>query len=223
MALTRSDDRPHAGAAVEEWVFVAWTSDAELGLLSGLRVLERRAWYWACVAAAHEPLLHVSEWEVPVRADPMLVKAHGLWAEHVCDAPMEQWTVANETYAAALDDPAAALDRAYGTPTPIAVDLEWYATAEPEPIEHGYAQRGVAHGTVEVGGRPRRELAEVAAHRWHRWSTDPAGFGPVALPSVVAHTNVRAPFSFPDGTVTDLVLTRDGWRERSTTRTVCPS
>ena len=131
MALTRSDDRPHAGAAVEEWLFAAWTADATVGLLSGHRLLGPLAWYWACLATEGQPLLHVAEWDVPVRADPLLVKAHALWAEHICDEPMEQWTIGNETYAAALDDPAEALGRAYGIPTPIAFDVEWYAAGEP--------------------------------------------------------------------------------------------
>ena len=118
MALTRSDDRPHAGVAVEEWLFAAWTADATIGLLSGHRLLGPLAWYWACLATEGQPLLHVAEWDVPVRSDPLLVKAHALWAEHICDAPMEQWTIGNETYAAALDDPSDALGRAYGDPDP---------------------------------------------------------------------------------------------------------
>ena len=72
-------------------------------------------------------MLHVADWHVPRRADPLLVKSDGLWAEHTCDAPMEQWTVANETYAAALDDPDDALGRAYGVTTALSWDLEWYA------------------------------------------------------------------------------------------------
>ena len=218
MALARSDDGPHAGVAVEEWLFAAWTADAKVGLLSGHRLLGRHAWYWACLATDGEPLLHVAEWDVPVRADPLLVKAHALWAEHICDAPMEQWTIGNETYAAALDDPSDALGRAYGIPTPIAFDVEWYATEEPAVIDDGYQQRGVAHGVVEVAGRNRLEMVEVGAHRWHRWTSEPGGFGPVVLPTVVAHTNVRTSFAFPDGSTTDLVVTPDGWRERDPRR-----
>jgi hypothetical protein len=131
---------------------------------------------------------------------------------------MEQWTIGNETYASALDDPAEALGRGYGSPTPIAFDVEWYATGEVLAIDDGYSQRGVAHGAVDVAGRKRLELVEVAAQRWHRWTFDADGFGPVVLPTVVAHTNVRAPFSFPDGSTTDLVLTPDGWRERDPRR-----
>ena len=86
------------------------------------------AWYWAALTRTGAPLLHVADWQVPLRANPLLVKGHALWAEHTCDAPMEQWTVTNETYAAALDDPDDALDRAYGVPTALSWDLEWYAT-----------------------------------------------------------------------------------------------
>jgi hypothetical protein len=215
MVVARRDDGRHAGATVEEWVFAAWTPDARSGLLSGHRLIGRRAWYWAAYGRTGEPLLHVAEWDVVVRADPFIVKAEALWAEHTCDHAMRQWTIGNETYAAALDDPDDALGRAYGVPTPIAVDLEWYATGPPAPIEHGYEQPGVAHGIVEVAATPRRELAEVPAHRWHRWTDDPHGFGALDLPVARAHTGVRAPFAFPDGTSSDLVLTPDGWRSRA--------
>ena len=108
------DERPHLDAAVEEWVFTCWEPDGSAGLLSGYRIDRSRrdgGWYWAALVGAGRPLLHVEEWAVPARADPLLVKAPGLWAEHTCDEPMRQWTVANETYATALEDPDDALGR----------------------------------------------------------------------------------------------------------------
>ena len=217
-------DGRHPEAPVEEWVFAAWTADARLGIVSGHRIVGRTAWYWASLAREGRPLLHVTDFEVPVRSDPFIVKGEALWAEHHCDAAMEQWSIGNETYASALDDPDAALGRAYGDPTPIAVDLEWYATGSPSPIEpagaraavdDGYEQPGVVHGVVEVLGEPRVELAEVPARRWHRWTADPSGFGPLMLPEVTVHTGVRSPFAFPDGNVSDLVLTPRGWARRA--------
>jgi len=212
-------------APVEEWVFAAWTADATLGVLSGYRIVGNTAWYWAAVARDGRPLLHVADFEVPVRFDPFVVKGEQLWADHIRDAPMEQWTISNETYASAIDDADDALGRAYGDPTPIAFDLEWYATGAASPIEpaghraaldEGYEQVGVVHGTVEILGEPAIELAEVPAHRWHRWSSGaPPGFGPVPVPTAVAHTGVRAPFAFPDGTTSDFVLTSRGWAQRA--------
>ena len=73
---------------------------------------------------------------------------------------MEQWTVGNETYAASFDDPEDALGRGYGIPTPIAFDLEWYATAAEQRLDAqpdmstGYEQAGVVHGSIEILGEP---------------------------------------------------------------------
>ena len=75
----------------------------------------------------------------------------------------------------------------------------------------GYEQAGVVHGDVELGGGEPLHLVEAPAHRWHRWG---AALPPVALPEAFAHTGLRAPFAFPDGSVVDWVLTPDGWAAR---------
>ena len=221
------DDGRHVDADVEEWVFAAWTDNASLGVISGHRLVGRTAWYWAALAREGRPLLHITDFDVPVRlADPFIVKGEAMWAEHTREAPMEQWTIGNETYASSLSDPDDALGRAYGDPTPISFDLEWYATEQPSALELspdmsvGYEQSGVVHGAIEILGEPTVELIETPAHRWHRWSTgssgpsEHAGLGPLLLPEAVAHTGIRAPFQFPDGSRSDLVLTRSGWRRR---------
>lgn len=209
-------DGRHAQAPIEEWVFAAWTPDASLGVISGHRIVDRTAWYWAALARRGQPLLHIIDTDVRVRRDPFIVKGEALWAEHHCDAPMEQWSIGNETYASALSDPEDALGRAYGTPTPIAFDLEWYAMSGPSAIVGGYEQRGVVHGSIDVLGEPRLELVEIPAHRWHRWTSSRLGFGPLPLADVTVHTGVRAPFAFPDGTTLDLVLSSTGWARRRT-------
>lgn len=200
-------------------MFTCWAADGSVGVVSGYRIHRepgRTNWYWAALVRPTHPLLHVAEWSVPARADPLLVKAHGLWAEHVCDAPLQQWTVANETYVAALDDPADALGRAYGVPTALAWDLEWYGTAPATPLEggfiaDGFVQEGVVHGLVELVDGPVH-LTEVPARRWRRWGDE---LGALAVPVAYAHTGLRAPFAFPDRTVTDWTLTPDGWRSRT--------
>lgn len=212
-----TDELPHDSAAVDEWVFAAWTADGTLGLLSGHRIIARRAWYWSALARAGEPLLHLAEWGVAVRADPFVVKAPEMWAEHHCVDPLRQWSIGNEAYFVALDDPDAALDSAYGTPTATAMDLEWYAVGEPESLVghvDGYSQAGVVHGQIELMSRSPIELSEIPARRWRRWSREPS-LPPIDLPTVVAHTGLRAPFAFPDGTVSDWVVTPHGWRQRA--------
>ncbi len=200
-------------------MFAAWSPDGSLGVVSGHRIVGATAWYWAALARQGRALLHITDFDVPVRADPFIVKGEAMWAEHFRDDPMKQWTVGNETYASALDDPTDALGRAYGIPTPIAFDLEWYATSGPTGIvgDHvdGYQQSGVVHGAIEVLGESTIELVEVPGSRWHRWTDSPGeAMGPMPVPTASAHTGVRAPFAFPDATILDLVLTPTGWRSR---------
>jgi hypothetical protein len=211
MAFAPTDELPHDDATVDEWVFAAWTPDGLTGLVSGHRLVDRRAWYWFGLVQEGHPMLHLTEWDVTLRHDPFIVKAPEMWAEHHCVSPFEQWTLGNEGHAAALDDPDEALGRGYGLPTPMSMDVEWYATAEVSGIDAGYEQVGVAHGVVELIDRPFIELVEVPAFRWRRWG---AALGPVRPPAVVAHTGLRAPFAFPDGTTIDWVLSPDGWRRR---------
>jgi hypothetical protein len=214
MAFEPTDDLPHAGAAIDEWVFAAWSDDGRTGVVSGHRLLGRTAWYWAALVESGRPLLHLTEWDVTVRSDPFIVKAPEMWAEHHCDALMEQWSVGNEAHAAALDDPEEALGRAYGIPTPMAFDLEWYATAAPTGLGDGYEQVGVVHGLVEILDRSNVFFDEAPAHRWRRWTTD-AVLPPIALGDAVAHTGLRAAFAFPDGSISDWVLSPRGWRSRA--------
>ena len=76
-----------------------------------------------------------------------------------CEVPLEQWSIGNETYAAGLDDPDEALGRAYGDPTPIAFDLEWYATTPPTPLEPVGERRRVRQREVDAARRQRVEHA----------------------------------------------------------------
>lgn len=208
-----ADEMPHDQAALDEWLFAAWTDDGRAGIVSGHRLCGSVAWYWSAVVEDGRPLLHLTEWNVRVRSDPFVVKAPEMWAEHHCVSPMRQWSVGNEAHAAALDDPDEALGRAYGVSTPMASDVEWYAIGGATSIDHGYEQVGVAHGEIELLDRPNIEFVEAPARRWRRWTTEPR-LQPVSLDPVVAHTGLRAPFAFPDGAVSDWVLTTSGWRSR---------
>ena len=205
------DERPHQGL-MDEWVFATWTPDGAFGVLSGHRLLGPVSWYWAAVVERGFPLLHLAEWQVVVRvADPFIVKAPEMWAEHQLDEPMEQWSLGNEAYFVALDDPADALGRAYGKPTALACDLEWYATAPATGIDDGYEQVGVVHGTIERLHRPNLELVEVPAHRWRRWGTH---LDALQLPAAAPTEDppLSAPFRFPDGDEINWHLTATGWR-----------
>jgi len=212
-AWPASDERRHADVAVEEWAFSFWTPDGDVGGVVWLRhhPPARTAWYWSALVRAGHPLLHVTEWAAPLPSAGLALRAESLWADHVCESPFEQWTVANEAYAVALDDPADALGAAFGGIAPMAFDLEWYAAGPPEACPGGYAQRGEVHGVIELGDGAL-ELDGQPAARSHRWGAELPVLPP---PPAWAHRGLRAPVRFPDGALLDLVLTPDGWRSRA--------
>jgi hypothetical protein len=176
------DDNRHHGAQWEQWYWQAFRDTDEV--VVSLEWFDDHIEYRSWLRRDGEPLLRVIDLNVPVPRVGMELRTTGLWADHTCEAPLQQWTVANECFADALDHP----DDLFGTPTPYAVDLEWYATAPvvastPEsfdalrnpireiapPINHGYEQRGVVHGVIELGGANSMALDEWSATRWHRW------------------------------------------------------
>lgn len=155
----------------------------------------------------NEPLLHVCELDGPALrpSASLLLKSAGLWADHDCESPFEQWTVANECYAVALDDPDEVFGRAYGVATPIAFDLEWYASSEPLPVAGGYEQIGTIHAVIEVPGGPIHD--EFLSRRTHRWGAWPWGSDELST------DGRRAPL-LVDGERIERVLTERGWAER---------
>lgn len=211
MTIRPTDDLVHRDATAEEWVFAAWKPDQSLGVITGHRLMGATAWYWSAVVRSDGPLLHITDWTVATRDDPYIIKAPGLWAENHCVAQMDQWSVENETFAVALDDPAEALGNGHGVPTAVAMDIEWYGTAPPVQIENGYEHDGVVHGTIQIAGTAAIEMAEIPARRWHRWGP---GLDPMPFPFAPLDAGLRAPFLFPDGTTSDLLLTPLGWCQR---------
>jgi hypothetical protein len=195
----------------ETFVFDLWTADGTLGAFTWLTLLpvQRRAWYWCVLAREGEPLLHVADLDLPLPTTGLRVRTTGLWADHQCEAPFEQWTVRNECHAVALDDPADALGRAYGTAAPIALDLEWYAAGSPSTVAGGYAQAGEGHAVIEVVGGPLEVVGRAA--RSHTW-------GPLEVPvaGVESEDGAAAYWRGPGTLVVERRLTASGWQTSAT-------
>ena len=185
----------------------------ELALLPN----QRRAWYRAALIVPGQPLLAVVDHDAPVPRVGLELRSTGLWADHTVESPFRQWTVANEAFALAVDDPDELTGRAYGTPVPLAFDVEWYAAGPPVPRSPGgtagYAQVGEVDGLVDRGGG-RRDVLAGTGRRLHEW-------GPLRLPDaddrpMADGAPARVPDRWPapfDVVVTDLLGT-DGWRRR---------
>jgi hypothetical protein len=205
----RADDDPWWA---ETFVFDLWTAGGDLGAFTWLTLLpvQRQAWYWSVLVRAGEPLIHVADVDLPLPTDGLRVRTTGLWADHHCEAPFEQWTVRNECHAVALDDPADALGRAYGTAAAIAFDVEWYADGAPVDVAGGYTQAGEAHAVIEVAGGPLEIVGPAA--RSHTW-------GPLAIATAPADGTPRhtAYLKGPGTLTVHRALTGSGWHTTTAT------
>jgi len=178
MSPAPHDERPHprpAGAGdgwAESWTFDFASADGHLGGWVRYARLAGHAWYEAALAGSHRQLLVVLDHDVPFRSSPFEVRTTGLWADHVCEAPFEHWTLGLEAFALGVDDPRELLGRQLGDQVPLGFDLEWEADGpvldEPGgPEASGYEVPCRVHGEVLVGQATRD--VEAVGHRRHRW------------------------------------------------------
>jgi hypothetical protein len=205
-----ADELRHADVAVEAWWW--WGRSAPVaglaacGVFIGIELRGDRFDYWAGLVRDGEPYLYVEELDGTDLRQGLEIKPPEMWAGHECDAPFRQWSLGNEAHGVLLDDPTEAWRRAYGIPVPVTFDVEWHATDGPEPIAHGYRQRGEIDAEIEL---LEGTLAiEGPAERVHVWSVP-------YLPSSLAMPNdqhgLRAPYRRSDGLLVDQVLTTTRW------------
>ncbi|MGI9034248.1 MAG: hypothetical protein ACR2HY_11380 [Acidimicrobiales bacterium] len=110
--------------------------------------------------------------ELP-RGRELEVRAPGLWAQLICETPLDHWSAGLEASAIALDDSAAVTGDERGDPTALGLDLEWEVAGRPATVagSAGYAQPAAVYGDVLVGA----ERLTVAGTGWysHRWGIPP--------------------------------------------------
>jgi hypothetical protein len=204
----------HEGC-IDEWWF-GWWVPGGAGGICGHRSdpVQRLLGYWWAWVAPGEKLLHIADWQIPMRTTDGLMKGELLWAEHVCEFPLEQWTVSNESRATAIDGPTDVKGLGYGMPTAIASDLEWYAVSPSVLLDegHGYEQSGVVHGVVEVEGRSPFGLDEISAWRCHRWWTNGSDI-PKMVMSRTSDREADVIFQTPEASLWTFSLDEHGWSQ----------
>lgn len=141
----------------------------------------------------HDPVV-VVELEVPLPSRGWEVRASGLWADHVCETPMDHWSYGLEAFGLAIDRPAELLGSAVGDRVPLGWELEFEARAAAQLTGAAtrYGQVGSVHGLL----LEHQQTTEVDGYgvRSHWWGSevpsritlgDPAGGDPtVVLPTV---------------------------------------
>lgn len=180
-----ADERPHRAGPGPDWeesYSFDWVAgDGSLGgyVRLGLRPGDGRAWWWMAVVGQGRRLVTVRDHDVELPRPPSLeVRAPGLWADLVCEAPLDHWSIGMEAFGVALDSPADVFAGEWGERVPVGLDLEWEASELPlgRPGGRGYDQGGVVHGDVLVGDE--RLAVDGTGARAHDWGPVPWWSGP---------------------------------------------
>lgn len=166
-----SDELPHepdgTGPFSETWSFDFATADGHLGGWVRYARFADRAWYQAMLTGPGRQLLAVLDHEVPFRSSPFEVRTTGLWADHVCEAPFDHWTLGLEAFALGVDDPLELHGRQLGDRVALGLDLEWEADGPVLDTARGYEQHCRVHGEVLVGASVID--LEAVGSRQHDW------------------------------------------------------
>ncbi len=96
------------------------------------------------------PLLTLVDTELRLPSTSLAIRGEGLWADHVCETSLEHWTVANEAFSVALDDPDEALGAQRGVLVPLGIDLEWESAADPVEGPNGYSIEATVSGEILI-------------------------------------------------------------------------
>ena len=184
MRISAADEGLHAAGPELGWA-ESWTFDffAGNGALAGWVRLTRlpahgRSWYHAFLAGSGRQLVAVAELDAPEVDRTLEFRTTGLWAAHVCETPLDHWTVGLEAFGLGIDDPAELYGRQRGDRVPLGFDLEWEALEPPDEAATGAARytQGcrvtgevlVAYEVIDLDGHGMRSRQWG---EWGGWST----------------------------------------------------
>jgi len=177
VSITARDEQAHEpgpGDWQEHW-HVELVTPIGLALYARLTVWpsEQTAWWWTAVVVpdAPGPVLVRATDLAPPRAGALAVRGEGVWAELVCETPLEHWTIGLEAFGVRLDDPLDALRDERGERIAVGIDLEWETSGAPERVDRGYAQPGTVHGDLLLGALTIP--IDTVGTRMHEWGPAP--------------------------------------------------
>jgi Ecdysteroid kinase-like family len=170
------DELAHAATAEPLWS-ESWYADfvdAAQGLGGwfriGLIANQQTAWVHALLCGPDLPTVAVVDCEVPLPADPWVLRTDAFELGHSVGTALQTYRVEVQGRAQAYSDPSALLRGEPGTPVEMTMNLEW--ATDGTPYKYRLATRYeipcTVAGTVSVGDTSYR-IDSVAGQRDHSW------------------------------------------------------
>lgn len=177
MEITAQHERWQEPDGQPEWaeghrleLFAAESGDGPLAVVAELRRLPnaRKAHARAAVLEAGKASIGLTETDIPAPTIGWEVRSSGIWAEFVCETPLDHWSYGLEAFALEVDGPRDLIDLGVGHRVPLGWELEFEAAGPATWIADGcYIQAGRGHGLL-LSADGEREI-ETKARRWHWW------------------------------------------------------
>jgi hypothetical protein len=136
----------------------------------GLIANQRTAWVHVLLCGPELPTVAVVDVEVPLPADPWVLRTGAFEIGHSASAPLQTYRVDLRGQGQAYPDPAALLRGEPGTPVEVTMNLAWATDGTPYTyrLTTRYEIPCTVSGTVTVDGTSYR-LDSVPGQRDHSW------------------------------------------------------
>ena len=100
--------------------------------------------------------------QIPALSQYLEFRAEGIWAQHVCETPLEHWSIGLEAFGVSLETVEDAMGDQWGNRTGVGLDLEWERADNPQKTDIGFRQRCSVTGEVLID----QEVIDLNAEGW---------------------------------------------------------
>mgnify|MGYP004119937005 FL=1 len=159
---------------VEQWQFDFWSGEHDLGgwVHFTYDQSSRKGWYVTALIGVDRRLVLVVDPKIPIPqlSQYLEFRAEGIWAQHVCETPLEHWTVGLEAFGVTLETAEDAMGNQWGKRTGVGLDLEWERIEDTEETDTGFRQRCSVSGEVLID----EEAFDLHVEGWRSrsWGAD---------------------------------------------------
>ena len=158
MSTDAAADRPHSFDEIEtheQWQFDFWDEAKKIGgwVHFGWNPQTQTIWYVTIIAGVQRRVTLVAVPDISTKklSRSLEFRAEGIWAHHVCEKPLEHWTVGLEAFGVVLDSTEGGLGNQWGERIGVGLDLEWESAAPPVAFDEGFQQKCSVSGELLIG------------------------------------------------------------------------
>ena len=108
----------------------------------------------------------IVDWDLPLVTQAFEFRGSGIWADLVCETPIEHWTIGLEAFGLVVDPEEVLTAELFGQPIPLGFDLDVESQSAPDLFDSGFAYHARVTGDLLVGDKRIEFDAQGVRRRW---------------------------------------------------------